>query len=146
MYFLVNTCENPNILRLLYFVNKLLDLVFILLPIGLIIFITIDIVKAITGDEKTSKSTNKSIISRLIFAVMLFFVPTIVTLVTNLLDNVGLSISYNYTDPLTKETTKVSYHTCIDNSKDLDKINNVFQKKYDEEQKKLDEEMKNNLN
>ena len=118
MYFL-NMCENPDILRIIYFGLKILDLIFLIVPIILIIYITIDIFKIIIrADEKAMKENHKSIINRIIFAVALFFVPTIVTVVMNM-----LSVSNITTD----------YQKCIDNA-NKDTINTLQEKKNFEEQ------------
>ena len=39
MYILLDACQHPGILRIIYFGSLLIDLVFTLLPIGLIIMI-----------------------------------------------------------------------------------------------------------
>ena len=58
MYILLEACQHPGILRVLYFVTLLLDIVFVLVPIGLIVMLLIDFSKVvISGDEKASKST-----------------------------------------------------------------------------------------
>ena len=45
MNILLTTCENPDILRLIYLAKKILNLAFILIPIALIIFVIIDVFK-----------------------------------------------------------------------------------------------------
>lgn len=93
--YLLNICEEPDILRIIYLLKKIFDIVFLLAPIGLIIMITIDLVKSVfSGEEKDTKENNKKIINRIIFAVLLFFVPTIVTALMNLLNNVGIESDY----------------------------------------------------
>lgn len=93
--FFLNVCENPDILRILYFGLKILDYIFLLIPIGLIIFVIIDVVKiVIAGDEKEAKGNQKTIINRVIFAVLLFFVPTIVAAIMNVLAESGIKSNY----------------------------------------------------
>ena len=43
MYILLDACQHPGILRIIYFGKLLIDLVFTLLPIGLIVMILIDL-------------------------------------------------------------------------------------------------------
>ena len=95
MYFF-NICENPDILRVIYFGSKLLDLVFFIIPFLLIVMITIDLVKIVIGanDEKNIRTNRKTIINRLIYAMLLFFVPTIVSVVMNLLGDVNFNSGY----------------------------------------------------
>ena len=42
MYILLEVCQQPGVLRVLYFVTLLLDIIFVLVPIGLILMLTID--------------------------------------------------------------------------------------------------------
>lgn len=94
MYFL-DICENPDILRLIYFGLKILDLIFLIVPLALIIYITIDIFKVIIkADDKVIKESHKAIINRIIFAIALFFVPTIVTTVMNVLSVSNMTTNY----------------------------------------------------
>lgn len=93
--FFLNVCENPDILRILYFGLKILDYIFLLIPIGLIIMVIIDVAKVvISGDEKETKTTTKNIVNRVIYTILLFFVPTIVTAVMNILAGSGITSEY----------------------------------------------------
>ena len=88
MFFLADICTNPDFLRVIYFGKKILNVGFIIMPIGLIIMLIIDVFKMMTAsDEKNDKKSMKTIVTRIIFAVLLFFVPTIVSAVMNLVDN-----------------------------------------------------------
>jgi len=130
MHFL-NVCENPDILRIIYFGLKILDLIFLIVPIALIIYITIDIFKIIIrADDKVIKENHKSIINRIIFAIFLFFVPTIVTVVMNI-----LSLSNITTD----------YQVCIDNA-NKETIEALQEKKDFEEQNEENNTNKNSIN
>lgn len=102
MYILLEACQHPGILRVLYFVTLLLDIVFVLVPIGLIVMLLIDFSKVvISGDEKASKST-KLVGKRILYAVIIFCIPWIVNLFMDFLDSAGL---HN------------SYRTCLENAK-----------------------------
>ena len=104
MYILLKACENPDILRIIYLAKKILNIVFII----------IDLFKNVTnGDnDKTVKDNNRIAIKRLIYAVLLFFVPTIVTVVMNLLSSVGITSEYKKCiDNATKE--KIEYYQNI---------------------------------
>ena len=110
MYFLLTGCQNPNVLRIIYFIEKILNLAFTIIPIGLIIFITIDIVKIIiSADDKAIRENHKSIINRIIFAIAMFFVPTLVGLVMGLLNTFGFDTLFN-TD------NQDNYALCIKNA------------------------------
>lgn len=60
------------------------------IPILLIILGTIDLGKAvISSDDKEVKSAQSRLIKRLLYAVLIFFVTTIVTVVFNLITTAG---------------------------------------------------------
>ena len=97
MYFLLNGCQNPDVLRIVYLATKLLDIVTIILPICLIVLILIDLIKMIiAGDDKQSKNV-KAIIRRIVFSMLIFFVPTIVSVIMNLVSNSGTTADGSYT-------------------------------------------------
>ena len=113
MYILLDTCQNPMILRIIYFASLLLDIAFVLIPIGLIVMMMVDFSKVvISGDEKDIKNT-KLIGKRVIYAIVVFCIPWIVNVLMDFLDGIGLS---------------VSYRTCITNAKsgNFDYINEEF--------------------
>ena len=47
MYFLLSGCQNPDVLSVIYLAKKILNLATTLIPIGVILFITIDIFKIV---------------------------------------------------------------------------------------------------
>ena len=68
-----------GLLPLVKFIYKLLTIFRIIIPFGLIVFGTIDLGKAvIASDEKEVKAAQKRLISRFIYAALVFFVPIIV--------------------------------------------------------------------
>lgn len=90
----LNSCPDEfEILEIIYFARLLFNAIFIIVPIGLIIFIIIDLFKNVASDnEKDQKKNNGIIIKRIIYAILLFFVPTIVGVVNNLLGD--LEVNY----------------------------------------------------
>lgn len=92
MYILLDACQHPGILRIIYFGSLLLDIVFTLVPIGLIVILMIDFSKAVIGgDEKAVKST-KIVGKRIIYAMIVFCIPWIVEVFMSLMDSVGFSV------------------------------------------------------
>ena len=55
MYFLFEACENSNILSVVLFIKKLLQIVYILVPIGLILYLSIDLFKAVMEGAEGNK-------------------------------------------------------------------------------------------
>lgn len=94
MYILLDACQHPGILRIIYFGSLLLDIVFTLVPIGLIVILMIDFSKAVIGgDEKAVKST-KIVGKRIIYAMIVFCIPWIVEVFMSLMDSIGFSVNY----------------------------------------------------
>ena len=95
----MDACTNPDVLRVIYFIMKLIDVVRIIVPIGLIIVGSIDLSKSvIASDEKGQKGNLNLFIKRIIYAVLVFAVPWIVTSVMILFGN--MSDEENFTDCL----------------------------------------------
>jgi len=98
MIYLLEVCNNSELLNFIYLGKKISSLLFLFVPIVLIVLIIIDVFKMVTGasEEKTIKSNTKSIINRIVFAVLIFFVPTIVDVVMSLVANAGIDVGQNY--------------------------------------------------
>ena len=84
MYFLAE-CY-PELLKLVGLIKTLTDLLKILIPIGLIFFGMLDLGKAvIAGKEDEMKKAQGTLIKRVVYAVIVFLIITIVQLVFNVL-------------------------------------------------------------
>ena len=84
--FLANFCETSASMWQL--VGKILVVFKIVIPLLLIIFGMIDLGKAvISSDEKAIKNATNSLLRRAIAAVVVFFIPTIVSAIFGLVDN-----------------------------------------------------------
>ena len=70
---------NQKLLPLLSFLGKILDIIHIAIPIALIVFVTLDLAKAVLSQDNDMVSkTVRSIRNRVIAALAIFFLPTIV--------------------------------------------------------------------
>ena len=79
-------CGGADVLRVIKFVWQLLDIVFIMVPIGLILIIMLDFAKNVmAGKEDDMKKNLNLVIKRLIFCVALFLVDPIVNFAVDLL-------------------------------------------------------------
>ena len=76
-------CENSSVLSMLLFVKNILNLITILIPIILIIYTVLDLVR---NQIDVNKKYLTVIGKRFFFAVLIFLVPTIVSLIVNNLD------------------------------------------------------------
>ena len=97
---MIEACENPDILRVIYFLKILIDIEKILVPIALIVIGSIDLSKSVmSNDEKEQKKKLNLFIKRLIYAVVIFLVPWIIEVFISLLGD--LTDDVNWTDCIT---------------------------------------------
>lgn len=100
MFFLVEPCTDPTMLQVMGIVKFIMRVICIIVPIVMIVLGTIDLFKAVTaGKEEDIKKKQKALITRLIAGILVFLVPTIVTVLFNL-------IGYK------------EWHTCWNDAKD----------------------------
>lgn len=79
-----------GLLPLVRVVVQLIKIFMIIIPIGLIIYGTIDLGKAvIASDEKEVKAAQNRLIKRFIYAALIFFVPMLVGVVMNVVSAGG---------------------------------------------------------
>ena len=120
---ILDICTEPEILKVILYIQIILKYVFIVVPIGLILMMGFDLFKNVTAGREEDMKKNLSLaIKRLIFCVCMFFVPTIVSLVITIVND---SI----------EDFSVDYQSCLDNTKYID-----YYEKIAEEEKKKEEE------
>ena len=83
------TCQEMGIMPIVRFVkNGIFPIIQIGIPIILVVLGTLDLGKAvIAGKEDEMKNAQKMLIRRCVYAVLVFFVVTIVTLVFSLFGN-----------------------------------------------------------
>lgn len=93
--------EFAFIFNILHFLYKAIVLI---IPIVLIVLVIIDVFKVVvSADEKTKKEAGSKIVKRLIYAVILFLVPTLISLLFRVLDDnapsdYGVNGSSSYSD------------------------------------------------
>lgn len=157
-------CHNVDLLKTIMFVKAILNIIFIVVPIGLIIMMAIDFLKVvIAGNENEQKENFTISVKRAIAVVVLFFVPTIVNLLMSLLGNLNIdwNFCYNYAtrenieivaiENVEKLLTETKKDLTFTNLNELKRqINNISdaetRKKYENELKKLNEEYNSKVN
>ena len=81
-------CDKQGVLKSMQIVNKSLFIAKIIIPLLLIAFGSIELTKAIIfSDDNTIKNCVNSLIKKMIIALIVFFVPTIVKSVFGLVDD-----------------------------------------------------------
>lgn len=99
----VADCGGVGILKIIKFVWELLDLVFIIVPVGLIVMISVDFAKNVLANKVDDMHKNLMIaIKRVIFCVVIFLVPIIVDAAINLLGE----LKVEYAECITIATTE----------------------------------------
>ncbi len=85
---ILTVCSNADLLSVMVIVKKIMDLLQIIAPVGLIIFASIDIIKAVISSKQDEIYKKLHMIPKRVFAaIIIFFVPVIIDLVMNLADN-----------------------------------------------------------
>lgn len=86
LYLLDGICSNATMADVMDLVQLVMKVICILVPIVMIVLGTFDLFKAVTaGKEEDIKKKQKALITRLIAGVLVFLVPTIVSLLTSLM-------------------------------------------------------------
>ena len=83
MLMLFDWCNDEGVLKVFTIIIKAINIIRWAVPILLIVFCVIDIAKVITNPDQ-DKDIKKSVANRLIAAVIVFLVPTLVNLVMNI--------------------------------------------------------------
>ena len=121
-------CTDPSVLKVIYFLKIIVIIIKIAVPIILVVLAMIDLFKAvIASDDKEKKKAVKLLIKRVIYSLLIFFVPTIVNTLMITIGNMGES--ENFTD-------------CLENAT----IENINKYQAEEEKKKQEEAKKNQSN
>lgn len=126
------------ILRIVSLIKALLNVTFIMLPIALIVFITIDFAKCVIANKEDEMKKNQSIvIKRIIYSIGLFFIPTIVNITIGLVDD---ALQSNNVDAFTKywtNATKENIQSCVAKEQaEIEKEKEANANKNTEEEKK----------
>lgn len=103
----ITNCGGSGFLKVLLFIKEIMDIIFIIVPIGLIIMMLIDLSKTVmAGNAEEMKKVSKIVVKRIVYAVVLFAVPTIVSIFNILLGELSTN----------------SYATCLAMSSDKETL------------------------
>lgn len=90
----LNACSDSNFLSAILFGKTILNFLSIIVPIILVLMVSIELCKIIFGDaNKDVPKVFKSVISKMLAAVAIFFIPTIVNLLLSLLNQTSYNAS-----------------------------------------------------
>ena len=98
-------CGEYSVLKILQIVGIIITIAKILVPVILIVLLTIDLMKAfLAGEDKAITSAKETGIRRIIAAIIVFFIPTIL--------NVILLNVADYKDNNYMSTTEGEWKSC----------------------------------
>ena len=84
-------CEDPGFLKMVMSIMNIFNLICIVVPILLLVYLTIDFGKmVISGESDEIAKRKKKIIKRMIACACVFFVPLLVSVTCNMLTDAGL--------------------------------------------------------
>lgn len=122
-------CDNSSILNTILFIKRLIDIIFIVAPIVLVLLLTIDIAKNVLSKDDNENKKNITIaIKRLVYCIVLFFVPLIIDSIMSYLDGYNVNFAKCY-EKATEENVQKLYNSETEK----------FNKKQEEVEKKREE-------
>lgn len=84
--YLLDVCGDETVKQVMGIVKLIMNIICIIVPIVLIIMGSFDLFKAVTaGKDEDIKKKQQTLIKRIIAGVIVFLVPTIVTVLMNLI-------------------------------------------------------------
>ena len=99
MFLLAGSCEMTELLPVISAVKFILKVIQYVVPVVLIIFGSIDLIKAvIAGKEDDIKKNQQTLFKRIIAAVIVFLVPLIVSVVMGLIGGDDFKACWNHSD------------------------------------------------
>lgn len=107
-------CNNSSIYNVLIIIKNLLNIIHIIVPILLMVFITIQFIELIKNPEE--KNGIKKITNQLIAATIIFFIPTIINALMYIVGN-NTSISSCWNTLPNKIDTNITYISIGENNK-----------------------------
>ena len=84
---ILNICDVPNVMEVLRIVNIIITIIRVVVPILLIVSAMIDLVRAVNNSELNKIS--KPIVNKAIAAVVVFLIPTFVSVIASIAGNDG---------------------------------------------------------
>jgi len=98
-FFQILACTDEDMKVLFGVIQTVMNVIRWVIPIILIVMGTMDIAKVVTtsnNDEKEVKAATKKLTTRVIYAIVIFLIPTIVSLIFKLLpSNIGAGADLN---------------------------------------------------
>ena len=102
---ILNICDMPNVMEVLRIVNIVIKIIRIVVPIILMVSAMFDLVRAVTNAELNKMS--KTMVSKVIAAILVFLIPTFVSVIALIAGNNG---EYKHClEPISLDQIKIAY-------------------------------------
>ena len=106
---IMNLCTEPDLLKIMLVLNNFLTVAKVLLPLIIIVMTSFDVFKVImAGEANTLKSQLGKFGNRLLAAVIVFFIPTVINVVFGFVDTNVVTFVNCYTN-VTREDVASAY-------------------------------------
>ena len=125
---ILSICDNPDVLQVMRIVNIVITFINIAVPILLIVFIMLELVGAVSDEEKLKKVTSGAV-KKFIAAVLIFLIPTLVQVIV--------------VTTLGNENAADGYKNCLKNLS-LEQINKIYETNALEAIEKAESTLNNN--
>ena len=126
MFILNSTCDNASFLATVLFIKKLVKILSIVIPVILVLLLSMDMAKAvIASDDNQIKKTQSLAIKRIIYSLIIFFVPIVVNATFNFLGEKGVEglACYNNADDVVVETlAQAEKESLLKYQEDIEKL------------------------
>ena len=123
----MDVCAHAEVLKVIYFVMMLIDIVKIIIPIALIVLGLVEFSKAaISSDEKVQKKSGQLFLKRLLYGILIFAIPWIIEVLMVTLGN------------LLEDDDTINFTDCLENTKDRECIDALESKNIDTIKSKCD--------
>lgn len=142
-----SACADPSVLATILFIKKLTKILSIIVPAILVILLTIDIVKSVaSSDDDELKRAQRLSAKRIVYALVIFFVPILVDAAFGLLSSVKVTGSECYTNAtdekievLMKEKEAKEKEKQDERDKKIENAKQEYEKKKEEKKQKIEE-------
>lgn len=138
MYFLLETCKHPTILRVLYFAYLFWEILAVIIPIALIIMLMVDFTKAVVISKEDEQIKSMKLVGkRIMYAVLIFATPWLVSIVMSIVGSLGIELGGDYNTCL---NTVKNIASGADN---IEKYDKLLEEEEEIEKQKLKEQREN---
>ena len=121
----INVCTDVGVLQTFKIISALLSIIKVLVPVFLIITGIITLTKAVLSSDQDAINNSLSVlITKVIIGVMIFFIPTIMNTVLDM-------VSYS--------SEHINLAECISNSKNIDYYKKLDEEKHERKKRELEE-------